>query len=429
MNILVIGAAGLIGSAICARLSSDAHHVVAAVRGGAAFLPMGVSRQVVLDLANATSPSDWLPHLEGIDAVVNCAGALQDTARDRVRTVHVEAPAALFVACEEAGIRRVVHFSALGVDREQPSEFSQTKALGDDLLMARELDWVILRPSVVLGPAAYGASALFRGVAALPVLPLMPHTGQLQVVQLSDVVETVVALLQPTAPSRLALELVGPERLSFADVVATYRRWLGSRPAPQVNLPSPLSRLLYKLGDLAGHLGWRPPMRSNAQKEITRGAVGDAGPWLEATGIRPMSLAAALASRPPSVQERWFAKLYFLKPLTFIVLPLFWIATGIISLTNGFREGVDLMLRTPAAELAVPAVIAGALADIAIGAGIAFRRSARWGLYGGIGLSLFYAVAGSLLLPALWDDPLGPLLKIWPILVLHLLALAVLEDR
>ncbi|MCJ8518872.1 SDR family oxidoreductase [Pseudorhizobium tarimense] len=429
MNILVIGATGLIGSAICARLSTDAHHVVAAVRSGSAFLPMGVSRQVVLDLANATSASDWLPHLEGIGAVVNCAGALQDTGQDRVRTVHVEAPAALFLACEEAGIRRVVHFSALGVDREQPSEFSQSKALGDNLLMARELDWVILRPSVVLGPAAYGASALFRGLAAMPVLPLMPHTGQLQVVQLSDVVETVVALLQPNAPSRLTLELVGPEQLTFADVVASYRRWLGWGPARKVTLPGPFSRLLYKLGDVAGHLGWRPPMRSNAEKEITRGAVGDAGSWMEATSIQPTSLAEALASRPAGVQERWFAKLYFLKPLAFIVLPLFWIATGIISLTSGFREGVDLMLRTPAAEVGVPAVIAGALADMAIGTAIAFRRSARWGLYAGIGLSLFYVVAGSLLLPALWGDPLGPLLKIWPIFVLHLVALAVLEER
>ena len=87
------------------------------------------------------------------------------------------------------------------------------------------------------------------------------------------------------------------------------------------------------------------------------------------------------------------------------------------------------MLRTPAGDLAGPAVVAGALADMMIGTSIAIRRSARWGLCSGIGLSLFYVVAGSLLLPALWDDPLGPLLKIWPILVLHLVALAVLEER
>lgn len=390
---------------------------------------MGVSTKIVLDLANATSAADWLPHLRGVDAVINCAGVLQSSARDQVHPVHVEGPAALFLACEQAGVRRVIHFSALGVDRERPSEFSQSKAIGDELLMIRDLDWVILRPSVVLGHAAYGASALFRGLAALPILPLMPTTGELQVVQLEDVVETVARLLRPAAPSRLALELVDPERLSFGDVIDTYRLWLGWRTAPRINLPPQIASLMYMLGDLAGHMGWRPPMRTTAKKEIARGAVGDAGAWRMATEIRPASLKATLAARPASVQERWFARLYFLKPMIFAVLPAFWIGTGIISLTIGFTEGLELMRRTPAAELAVSTVIVGALGDIAIGAATALRRTARLGLYAGIGLSLFYFIAGSLLLPALWNDPLGPLLKIWPILVLHLLALAILEDR
>ncbi|HEV7435186.1 MAG TPA: SDR family oxidoreductase [Pseudorhizobium sp.] len=429
MNVLVTGAAGLIGSAICARLSSDGHDVVAVVRRGSDPLPTGVSRRIVVDLANATRVEDWLPHLTGIDAVVNCAGALQSAARDNIHAVHVKGPGALFLACEEVGVRRVVHFSALGVNREQPSDFSLSKSLGDDLLMERELDWMILRPSVVLGSSAYGASALFRGLAALPVVPLMPGTGKLQVVQLEDVIETVVTLLQPDAPAKTALELVGPESLSFAEIVDIYRRWLGWRPALQVNLPMPLANLMYKLGDLAGHLGWRPPIRSNAQKEIVRGAVGDGVAWAEATGIMSASLKAALAARPAGVQERWFAKMYFVKPATFIILPAFWIATGIISLSSGFRQGVELMLRTPAEEFAVPTVIAGAFADIAIGVAITRRQSARSGLYAGIALSVFYVVAGSLLLPSLWHDPLGPLLKIWPILVLHFTALAILKER
>ena len=45
------------------------------------------------------------------------------------------------------------------------------------------------------------------------------------------------------------------------------------------------------------------------------------------------------------------------------------------------------------------------------------------------GLSLFYALAGSALRPDLWGEPLGPLLKILPIFVLHLVALAILDER
>jgi hypothetical protein len=147
------------------------------------------------------------------------------------------------------------------------------------------------------------------------------------------------------------------------------------------------------------------------------------------TGIRPQSLGQALARESASVQEKWFARLYLIKPLIFSVLAAFWILTGIISLRLGYRNGVELMRSTGAGVLSGPTVIAGALADIVVGVSIAWRPLTRRGLYGALALSLFYAIAGSLLRPDLWIEPLGPLLKIIPIVVLHLVALALLEER
>src|SRR5205085_3095782 len=196
------------------------HGVVAvARRTNRATRSMRAAQWLALDIAAMTKPQDWLQYLAGVEAVVNCAGVLQDSARDSTRRVHVEGIGALFAACERLGLRRVVHISAIGVDRQTPTEFSRTKLEADRALIERDLDWVILRPSVVLGPAAYGGSALFRGLAALPILPVIPDAGALQVVQLDDVVATVVFFLMPGAPCRLALDLAGPERLSFADVV------------------------------------------------------------------------------------------------------------------------------------------------------------------------------------------------------------------
>lgn len=422
MKILVTGATGLIGQSVALRLRQQGHEVVALSRSSG---PHGVG----LDMAEAGSPDAWVPFLAGVEAVVNCAGVLQDSARENTRKVHAEGAAALFRACERLGIRRVVHFSAIGVDRAQPSSFSATKRLGDEALMACDLDWVILRPSVVLGRPVFGASALMRGLAALPVMLSMPNTGLLQVVRLEDVVDTVTFFLSPGAPSRVSLELAGPQALSMDDVVAKYRAWLGRKPARRMVLPQGLSSLLYRSGDLAAALGWRPPVRSNARKEMTRGATGDPLPWQKLTGITPASLSEALAAEPASVQEKWFAGLYVLKPLIFAVLAAFWLATAIISVTIGYGPGVRLMEVAGAGALSGPAVVAGALADFVIGSLIAFRRSSRLGLWGALGLSGFYIVAGSILRPDLWAEPLGPFLKIFPIVVLHLVALAVLEER
>jgi hypothetical protein len=257
----------------------------------------------------------------------------------------------------------------------------------------------------------------------------MPETAELQVVRLDDVVTTVAKLLAPEAPTRVVLELAGPEPLAFEDVVSIYRQWLGRKPALRFRLPQVFASLLYRVGDLAGWFGWRPALRSTAGKEIVRGATGDPTAWIKAIGLRPRSLPEALRAAPASVQERWFSQLFFLKPLIFVVLPLFWILTGIISLTTGFDEGVILMNHAGGGFLSAPSVIAGALADIAVGVAIAFRGASRTGLWTAVLLSLFYAAASTVLVPELWNEPLGPLLKIWPILILHLVALAILEER
>ncbi|HEX9966195.1 MAG TPA: SDR family oxidoreductase [Allosphingosinicella sp.] len=430
MRILLIGASGLIGSAVAARLGRDGHEIIAVGRGGGpATRRVPVDRWVTLDLRQATTPEAWLPHLDGVDAVVNCAGVLQGSSRDSPGKIHREMPAALWRACEASGVRRVILFSALGVDRGGITDFSASKREGEQSLEASGLGWVILRPSVVVGRPAYGGSALFRALASLPVFPRPAEAGPVDVVQLDDVAETVARLLEPGAPSRVALDLAGPDRLAFAEIVAAYRAWLGWTPARSFTAPGWLMGLAYRSGDALAWLGWRPPIRSTPGKEIRRGAIGDNEGWRRATGIEPQSLASALAANPASVQERWFSRLYLLKPLAIGTFALFWLLTGLISLGPGYERATHYMLAGGGGALSEPSVVAGGLADIAVALAMAWRPTTKLALWAALGLSFFYIVAGTILLPGLWSDPLGPMMKIWPILALNLLCLAILDER
>jgi len=380
MRVMVVGASGLIGSAVCARLAARGDIILAIVHRPAdpGLMPAAV---IQIDLARA-SEADWLPRLSGVDAVVNCAGLLQDGPGESTRGVHAAGAAALFRACERAGVRRVVHLSDVGVDRETPTEFSRTKLTGDQALMERNLDWVILRPSVVIGRAAYGGSALMRGLAAAPIVAIMPETGPLQIVHLDDLVDAVLFFLKPDAPVRRTFDVVGPRTWTFDETVALLRRWLRWPPARTFRAPGALAAAVYKLGDAVAWLGWRPPARTTARREILRGATGDPEPLARATGIELRDLAAVLAAEPSSVQERWFARLYLRKPLVFVILSLFWIVTGLMALGAGWQKGVDLMLEAGVKHgLAEAAVVAGAAADICIGIGIAFRRTAKRAIY------------------------------------------------
>ncbi|MGJ0453606.1 MAG: SDR family oxidoreductase [Methylocystis sp.] len=430
MKVLLIGATGLIGSSILAKLLSAGHSVVAITRRANVRRQFPQAQWVSLDLRVVDSPQQWLSHLEGVDAVINCAGVLGGSGSDSTDAAHHRGPATLFAACEQAGVKRVIHFSAVGVDRQTPSEFSRSKAEGDAALKTTALDWVILRPSVVVGRRAYGGSALFRGLAALPMLPRFKDAGELQIVQLDDVVATALFFLAPSAPARVELEIVGPRRLTFNEVVAIYRRWLGWRPAQLIDLPDWLIDGMYRLGDFLAWLGWRTPIRSIAKQEMVRGAIGDPTPWANMTAIKPQALEAALMAEPADVREKWFARLYALKPLIFAVTALFWISTALVSFGPGWEIGLGLLHESGLSGPIVPlAVIAGAASDLIIGIAIAFRRTSKIALVAALVLSFIYLILGTILVPRLWMEPLGPMLKIWSVMVLNVVSLAIVDDR
>ena len=190
MRVLLTGAYGLIGSAVLARLHRDGHELVGGRSLEEARRRFPYAQWIGADFARLTTAAAWRPLLVGIDAVVNCVGVLQDGARDNVRAVQVEGTCALFDACAQAGIRRVVHVSAIGASADGPTAFSRTKAQADAHLAQLDLDWAILRPGLVLAPAAYGGSAMLRGLAGLPwVTPVVAST--VQVVDVDDVADTV----------------------------------------------------------------------------------------------------------------------------------------------------------------------------------------------------------------------------------------------
>ena len=114
MRVLVTGAYGLIGTAVFARLKRDGHEVVAAGRNiDEMQRRVPFTRKIDADFNRLSCIEDWAPLLEGIEAVVNCVGALQDGSRDDLKRLQA-GTTALFAACQQLRIRRVIHVSAIG---------------------------------------------------------------------------------------------------------------------------------------------------------------------------------------------------------------------------------------------------------------------------------------------------------------------------
>ncbi len=106
VKVLVTGATGLIGSAVIARLLAEGYEITGIARHTArAARSLPQVKWIALDIAHATSPESWMPHLDRFDAVVSCAGALQDAPGTSLQAVHVDGIRTLFEACERAGLR------------------------------------------------------------------------------------------------------------------------------------------------------------------------------------------------------------------------------------------------------------------------------------------------------------------------------------
>lgn len=170
MRVVVVGAYGLIGSYVAARLLAGGHDLV------------GIGRDIVAarrrfpdlswakaDLGSA-SVSEWVSLLDHADAVVNCAGALQDSPRDDLNAVHLEGVRKLAEACRIAGVAKFIHLSAAGVAPGGETAFNRTKLAVETALKNEPIDWIILRSGLVIAPAAYGGTALLRGLAGFPKL-------------------------------------------------------------------------------------------------------------------------------------------------------------------------------------------------------------------------------------------------------------------
>jgi uncharacterized protein YbjT (DUF2867 family) len=378
----------------------------------------------------AISTEEWRRLLDGVDVVVNASGALQDGARDDLEAIHVTSLARLVAATEGLPLR-IVQISAAGVGPEASTEFFRSKARGDALLAAGARDWVILRPTLVLSPETYGGTALLRGVAGLPlILPQVLPRVEVQTVHIDDLAAAVVRSARGEVPSALIADLTEPGVQDFATLVAQIRRWQGFPPprlCPEV--PGPVLALIGKGADLLGRLGWRSPLRSTALQALADGIRGDPAAWQRAGGQPCRSLAATLSSLPSTRQERLFARLYFMLPLAIATLALFWCAAGLIALVAPSRAMAVLEARNAPTWIAGPTVVGGALVDIVLGLAILWRPSAWLAALGMIVVSGVYLLGSLALAPDLWLDPLGPMVKAIPGMVLAGLVALLLEDR
>jgi NADH dehydrogenase len=235
--VTVFGASGFIGSSVVRRLAQAGWRVRAAVRhpNEALFLkPMGEVGQIQVVPADVRSDALVAACVAGADVVINLVGVLSQGGGQTFEALHAQAPGRIGRAAAAAGIKTVVHVSALAADAASDSVYARTKAEGEQALRAAFPQAIIMRPSVVFGPDDNFINRFASLLRLSPVFPLV-YGGKtrFQPVYVGDVAQAITNAMAADqsgdqAPGQ-TFELGGPEVMTLRDIVERIMRAEGRK--------------------------------------------------------------------------------------------------------------------------------------------------------------------------------------------------------
>jgi NADH dehydrogenase len=251
-KILVLGGAGFVGAHLCEKLAREDFAVTLATRrrSNANHL-IHLPRLTVLEL-NVHDEAALTRAAAGHDAVVNLVAILHGTQAEFEKT-HVALAKNLAHACIAAGVKQVVHVSALGANALQPesapSMYLRSKGEGEAVLNQAAagagatanagFDLSILRPSVIFGADDKFLNLFAKLQQVLPFMPLAGATARFQPVWVQDVATAVVRCLQEVSPqaSPRVIEAVGPNVFTLKErTVIPLPAWAGRLQATLMGL-------------------------------------------------------------------------------------------------------------------------------------------------------------------------------------------------
>jgi uncharacterized protein YbjT (DUF2867 family) len=225
-KVLLLGGSGFVGTYIVNRLAQRGIEVTVPTRRRERTKALIMQPGVEMPEVNIHCQDTLTQLVQGHDAVINLVGILhsrdvkfpysQDFAK-----AHVELPKKIVAACKAAGVRRLVHMSALKADPKAPSEYLASKGDGEAIVLAAqgELDVTVFRPSVIFGLGDSFLSMFAKVLKIAPIFPLGFGHARFQPVWVADVADAFVDSLSNVDTFGKAYDLVGPKVYTLRELV------------------------------------------------------------------------------------------------------------------------------------------------------------------------------------------------------------------
>ena len=241
MRVALTGANGFVGRHLVARLLLARHEVRALIseRTGAEKELPGSGTDVDVRRVDVRKPETLRGAFDGCDSVVHTV-AIPTERKQRFAEVNVAGVAHVVAEARRAGVRRIVHMSALGGDPASPYPYLRSKGEGQALVTGSGIPYVVLRPSLLFGEG----DDFFPRLAFSLMFPIVPVPGngksRFQPVHVDDIAQALVAALERPLTAGVH-EIGGAEPVTYDELLAETMRGTGKH-RPTFHLPVPLMK-------------------------------------------------------------------------------------------------------------------------------------------------------------------------------------------
>ncbi|HET6655352.1 MAG TPA: complex I NDUFA9 subunit family protein [Gammaproteobacteria bacterium] len=290
----ILGGTGFVGHHLTARLVDAGYHVKILTRDPSRHRDLLVLPTIKLVRADVHDPATLKRELDGVGAVINLVGILNERGHNGsgFEHAHVELTRKVLDACRTNHVPRLLQMSALGADPSSASHYQRTRGEAEQLLPLTPDGMpatTVFQPSIIFGPQDTFINRFARLLKLSPGVLLLPCPGaRVAPVYVGNVAEAFVRSLTRRDTIGRRYALYGPDVYTMRNIVRYTARMIGVHRAI-IGLPDWASRLM---ANVMEYVPGKPFSRDNYLSFKAGGVEAESG--LAALDIAPASLEAEI---------------------------------------------------------------------------------------------------------------------------------------